>query len=358
MRPALVLGGLVGVFACAAAARAQTAPVPVGEMTITAADVEVRSGPSSTFYPTSKLFRGTKVLVMERCAKAPGWLAVKPPPGSFSWVNARFVQVKKGENNTQLGVVYGGESDKAMIPVLAGSAVYKQKPAVEIAKLKRGQGLVILGASEKAEDGEWLPVQPTEREVRYIPESAVQGSPTTPLAAIPPSAPAAAPTVRTARAQADQAFLNRDYARARSLYEEAANQTRDNAEKSYCYSRLDQIDKMQPAAGRGQAPGQLTANTTSSLYATPPGGTPGTPQWSRWGVLRRTTFQVERRPVYALEDNKGQPLLYATTYANFTLEPYVNQMVCLWGQLDYHSDEYVRNYLMTVSQVALNNKTR
>ena len=69
------------------------------EMVIVIPEVEVRSGPTLEYYPTSKLYYGSKVIVL-RESKQPGWLAIKPPPGSFSWINAKFV--KKKINGTVL----------------------------------------------------------------------------------------------------------------------------------------------------------------------------------------------------------------------------------------------------------------
>ena len=43
--------------------------------------------------------------------------------------------------------------------------------------MARGTALVILGEAMRADDGSsWLPIQPTAREVRYIPAKAVLGS--------------------------------------------------------------------------------------------------------------------------------------------------------------------------------------
>jgi uncharacterized protein YgiM (DUF1202 family) len=358
MRPKVFASGFVGILVVAAGAFAQTPPAPppapaaLTEMTIMVDQVEVRSGASKDYYATSKLLRGTKVQVVEQ--KFPGWLSIKPPPLSFSWISAQYVQ--RDAANKNIGIVKGGDSNDPIAPVLAGSSLTNQKPSVEVAKLKRGTALVILGEPLNADGGSWFPIQPTEQEVRYLPASAVQGSPSTPVAGRP------APAVggQTAIAMAEKAYTDRDWQRARQLYEEAANQTTDYQTKSYCYSRLAQIEnnlRSVAAASPAARPqtGQLTGNTTS-LYNTAPAATPtpsGGPQWSSWGKLRRTTFKVDGRPVFVLESAQGQPLLYAGTFANFTLDPYVGQLVCLWGQIGYRSEESFRNNLMTVSQVAV-----
>src|SRR5436190_12691240 len=59
------------------------------EMTIVVPEVEVRSSPTTKYYATSKLRQGDRVLVLKDCKEQPGWLVIKPPPGSFSWVRAK-----------------------------------------------------------------------------------------------------------------------------------------------------------------------------------------------------------------------------------------------------------------------------
>ncbi len=55
-------------------------------------EVEVRCGPGWDYYATQHLRRGTKVDVYRH--EPGGWLAIRPPEGSFSWIPAR--QVKRG----------------------------------------------------------------------------------------------------------------------------------------------------------------------------------------------------------------------------------------------------------------------
>lgn len=50
----------------------------------------VRSGPGPKYYPTGKLARGDKVTVHRH--DLGGWYMIAPPPGSFSWIQAEYVQ--------------------------------------------------------------------------------------------------------------------------------------------------------------------------------------------------------------------------------------------------------------------------
>ena len=58
---------------------------------IAADQAEVASGPGRRFYTTARLPRGTKVEVYRE--DDAGWLAIRPPEGSFSWVPAEHVEL-------------------------------------------------------------------------------------------------------------------------------------------------------------------------------------------------------------------------------------------------------------------------
>lgn len=70
-----------------AAAETRTFPY---EAVVSAAEMYVRSGPGQKYYPTSKLRRGDRVLVHRH--DPGGWFMIAPPPGSFSWIPAKYVE--------------------------------------------------------------------------------------------------------------------------------------------------------------------------------------------------------------------------------------------------------------------------
>src|SRR5262249_8226484 len=117
MRIRLLVGVLAGALGCAAPAMAQTDPM---EASIAVSRVEVRSGPTTKFYATGELHQGEKVIVV-RESKEPGWLEIKPPTGSFSWVNTKHVT----QVNAYAAVV------KNDAPALIGSALISAKPTAE-----------------------------------------------------------------------------------------------------------------------------------------------------------------------------------------------------------------------------------
>jgi uncharacterized protein YgiM (DUF1202 family) len=67
---------------------AQTPRLPF-EATITVNDTYVRSGPGKRFYPTGKLHKGARVTIRRK--DLGGWYMIDPPPGSFSWIRAEYV---------------------------------------------------------------------------------------------------------------------------------------------------------------------------------------------------------------------------------------------------------------------------
>jgi hypothetical protein len=77
------------------AAWTQTPDIPRNETfpyvgRVTAASVEIRSAPDMSAYPTMRLPQGTTVEVYRH--DADDWCAIRPPEGSFSWVDGYAVQ--------------------------------------------------------------------------------------------------------------------------------------------------------------------------------------------------------------------------------------------------------------------------
>jgi hypothetical protein len=386
MRPALVLGGVFGLLVVLGVVCAQSpmplpsappAPTPAAppgppavtpgaakdrkaeEKRITAPDVEVRCGGTPQFYVTSKLARGDIVTVVGESTKFPGWLEIKPPRDSFSWINALFVK-RTGPGK---GVVIA--PPEAAAPVLAGSVLHKDKPNVETDRLARGTQVSILQETPKYEEGgdAWLPIAPTEMEVRYLPAAAVAGSPTvqqasgqTGVQVAPYGGPPAGQAPRPDEDDLVQRIMKLDPAKKRQLLELLGGQPAAPQPQA-------QTQTGNGWAGGGHAPGQLaSANRTTlqppqttSLYnnSAPQGSGPaktGQAQWSSYGVLRKTALlDRDGQPMYVLEDPKGAPLVYAKPEAGKTLDPYLGKMIALYGPVTYRSDDLVRWYYMTVS---------
>src|SRR5262249_43396851 len=105
---------------------AAPSPGPVGEAA-SVPEGPVRRGPRPTYYATGKLHQGDPVKVVK---EENGWLAIVPPPRSFSWINGLFIE-RHGQS--PVATVLG---DKVKVRV--GSNLTDKKPDVESVELPRG----------------------------------------------------------------------------------------------------------------------------------------------------------------------------------------------------------------------------
>src|SRR5207249_3139342 len=87
MRWSLGLAGMV-VLLSGRAVLAQSAP---NDMVVAGQDVDVRSGPGVKFNVTSKLRSGDRVKVVQDKNAQSGWVAIKPPDGSISWIETKRI---------------------------------------------------------------------------------------------------------------------------------------------------------------------------------------------------------------------------------------------------------------------------
>lgn len=87
MRGSFALGFICGLWGITAWGAEPTFPY---EATIAVDQVEVRCGPGWDYYPTQTLSRGARVEVYRH--DPGGWLAIRPPQGSFSWITARHLK--------------------------------------------------------------------------------------------------------------------------------------------------------------------------------------------------------------------------------------------------------------------------
>jgi hypothetical protein len=369
VRPIYIIGGaivvlaLVGVltwtrFAPAQASTPPPASNPETTRTIIVPEVEVRSGASMSYYATGKLTNGQTVEVVGEAA-APGWLRIKPPLQTQSWINTRFVAVKD-KSATVLG--------DADVPVKAGSSAPNQEPNVEIAKVKVGTQLVVLGDPKMFTDGAWLPIEPTFNEVRYIPESAVtksgglqqvSGTAQMPGFVEPPGG------CLSPIAQADQEYKNqllkltqstdvatRQQANARlQAFQQMVAMTAPAQQPGYPYS-TPSLSSAPPKVVVGTVVGAQGAANTTSAYSLASQQGQGAAHWSTWGTLKATSYiQPDGQTLYRIVDGNGTPLEYAVAAPGYTLKDYVGKTICMYGNTTYCSDARV-NY-MIVSHVSL-----
>jgi hypothetical protein len=131
---------------------------------VTVADeTPVACGPGEAFYATDLLPVGTPLEVYRRDAN--GWLAIRPPARSFSWIPARKLHIS---------------ADERVATVIADDAVAWVGSHVETVsdhrwqvRLDRGERLAILGHRQLVDDKRgttetWYQVEPPAGEYRWV----------------------------------------------------------------------------------------------------------------------------------------------------------------------------------------------
>jgi hypothetical protein len=395
MRSALLLGGvllLVAVQAPAAPEPPRPTPLASSDIRYVIHDVEVRAGPSEQFYATNLLRRGDKVEVLH---EAEGWLVIRPPEGSFSWIDTRYLQnvVPRQPN-------YVVTPTGAAVPVFIGSAIFRGQPTKEGARLQRGTQVRSIGPAQRSPDGrsDWMPIESPAAENRYLPAAMVIKQPpaqTLPMVRTsgmvsPGSLPAPPLNPDLLWRQAMQAESERRLADAIRLYEAAGEANRTvNPERSiaaYERARVLQTGRPSAAAASAFVPARTDADTgglripAAPVVAAPTGwnaaqpATPAVPAaapavsgrldphalpasawqtgiygpgWSPSGFLRRGYRVVEGERTYVLEDGRGRPLYYVLPQPGLDLEPHVGHSVELYGSLVYRGE--LRTWLLTAT---------
>jgi hypothetical protein len=384
MRTALVLGATLALLAAARPAGAQLSPSSQAssgpDQPITASsEVTVYSGPGDGFYPTGKVHAGQIVHVLGRY-KDTDWLEIKPPPDSVSFVDARFI-LESPRDPTREGIVTVLAGDS--LPVYAASMNEDTEPKVERYKLQRGAIVIFAQNRRKYTTGSSItlvPIGSWPNEVRYVKASALGAVPGTQVvSAVGGQAGKALPIPPGAA----QGAVGSDplLQQHQRLYQQAqTNPNVDPASRKQALEHLQQAQALlqggQPppgnvaaaqipghpnnaAAAPGYATGQLVSNPNpqqnTTLYnAGAAGAAPAGLKWSSYGVLQKTAFQLEGKQTYRLVDpqNTSKLILYAYPEPGKTLEPYVGQLVALYGPSYYRSDEHIRSDFMTVSYIA------
>jgi hypothetical protein len=121
-------------------------------------DVYVRSGPGQNYYPTDKLKRGQEVEVYRH--DPGGWCAIRPVPGSFTWVSARFLK----PTEDHLAVVT--EED---VSARVGSRFSDIRDVIQV-RLHKGEVVEILDPPPRGAVGPsgWFKIAPPSGEFRWV----------------------------------------------------------------------------------------------------------------------------------------------------------------------------------------------
>jgi hypothetical protein len=130
------------------------------------------AGPSKDYYPTSDTKRGTPLEVYHRTHD--GWLGVRPPDSSFSWVPASQAYLLPGGRSIEI-------TDTKAVSWI-GTELGSAKQYRWQVQLNLGEQLKVLGESSVANGAEarealWYKVAPPDGEFRWIEQSAVSKIP-------------------------------------------------------------------------------------------------------------------------------------------------------------------------------------
>ncbi len=121
---------------------------------VNSADVYVRSGPGRDYYPTDKLQKGEKIEVYRH--DPGGWLAIRPPRQSFSWVSTRHLD----PTEDRLAVV-----NSSRVVARVGSTFSDVRDVIQV-RLEKGEQVELLDAP--ATDSPWCKIAPPAGEFRWV----------------------------------------------------------------------------------------------------------------------------------------------------------------------------------------------
>jgi SH3-like domain-containing protein len=368
------------------------------------ADTEVRSGPSDSanFYATNRLRKGDTVEVV---AEKGEWLAIRPPAGSFSYVNARFLsRISPNQPTYAVTTLQGVKA-----PVLIGSELLKDhRPTNVGVKLEPGAQVVSIGPTMGA-DGWWMPIEPPDAEVRYVRARLVGGHPVTPgvvtaahtvsasgnASTFTPAPPAQASNAPSANPPptpemlwycACQAELRGEIPRAIALYAQVAalaSQSKpqlaadaqrratflQNGHQAYggsSFAPAAAPGRSYPLAGEpadtgvrliappGARPVTASTVSTARIAPGPAAADPSLPPgWASYkGRLRRAGRDISGLQTYVVEQEYPnlRPIAYVVAGPGVNLSALVEKQVEVRGPAHYRGD--LRNNYMTVMGVA------
>src|SRR4051794_24579857 len=131
-------------------------------------EVRAEAGDKAENYVTNRLHKGDVVEVVE-AGRSDGWLLIKPPPGSTSWINTRFLAEVGPKNPIEVVAFEDGA------PVFPGPAdATDRRPGVIGARLKKGHLVSRRGRMLASDDGHWMEIESPESEARYVRADAVE----------------------------------------------------------------------------------------------------------------------------------------------------------------------------------------
>ena len=351
---------------------------------VTAEVAEVRSFNSDKpeYYVTNRLKKGTPIEVTSE--KPGGWLEIKAPAGSFSYINTHFIHQPDPGSPIRVVTLEG-----VKVPVFIGSEVMDRRPTITGASLEPGTLILSRGAPIVDREGTWMPIRPPERERRFIRVEYVSKTPgdgsahfaftstdgklqrSSAPSANPGSSPAelyrraaeADRTGQTAEAIKLYAQLSAETVSSDPTYSAQAmryaQQLRDRARTANAIpvSRASaSVALGTPAApGLGGVPTNVAVPAPSTFVPAPnmPAPRVGNAQWlPHRGVLRRSGHYSGGVQTYVLDDPITlRPLIEVAPCRGMNLDAYLTRTITLYGWTWYRGD--LRRNFMQASQLRM-----
>jgi uncharacterized protein YgiM (DUF1202 family) len=218
----------------------------------------VRSGPGDNFYPTDTLAQGDMVEVHR--TRADGWLGIRPPEGSFSWLFGLHVNALKD------GLA---EVNKDDVASRIGSRLGDQRNSVQV-RLKKGETVEII-AEEMVDGKKWYKVAPPAGEFRWIHATNIE-----PVTVTPPSVAQPIVTVPVTEAKAELPAAKADPPDSTESAEAEVTLAADSQPQAEMDWRAAPVEPKNGPAGSSPAESTANAAKTSidSSNAPPAAATP------------------------------------------------------------------------------------
>lgn len=192
----MVVRALLPPVVCAALAALHAAAEEFPYRGVVRTDgVYVRSGPGQSYYPTQQLRAGDVVEVYRH--DPGGWLAIRPPQGSFTWVAAHALQLIEPD----IAVV---TTDDVLARV--GSALTDERDVWHV-KLRSGEEVLVLERPEAPTSGSggWYKIAPPAGEFRWVAAQDIERLDDAARAAGPAASPSGSPQVASGAASGAEA---------------------------------------------------------------------------------------------------------------------------------------------------------
>ncbi len=378
-------GAILLILICATTIRAENGRFTAA---VVLPKIQMRSGHSWQFPAVGELKKGEQVLVHH---EEDNWVAIYPPPGSVSWIQARFlgrVDPNLARQNVEVVI---DPSAQAEVHVVSPASP-KDVNRIYQVKLPRGSIVEVIGGAVPVKDDTtsttWYPITPPEGEFRWIPKQAIgtpspaapppefvrndpQNTKTVVLRGDPktPGSGIATPPLPAGWEKAEETERAGNYLEAERqytfIYQRIRTQEVYRELALVCFNRIVRCQERQKLEGfnnpRGTPPPTprptSSSNSPPTSYSSPMGTasgndvvaarsrstnetaqeSPGIGSGQRWtgpGILRRAGSPIDDKPAYALMDSKGRIICYATASPGVDLDRYLNQSVSLYGSLE------------------------